>query len=739
MNALIGWVQGINWSLVFGTIIVLFLAIAAFRGPVWAPKDPLEENYSLRVDGKIVRPPYGPGSVEGFPLGTDQFGRDLLSRLLWAVRPTLYMVSIVALVRLVLGILLGIIIGWSTGLPGKLLDSLLSGTLSIPVLIVALMGITAVGIDKGLLAFVVGMGLTGWAETARLVSEQTRTIKGQAYIEAARALGAPDIRVLLTHILRQITPLIWMLMAFEISGTLLVTAELGFLGYYIGGGVWIEVSDFQAVNVSGLPELGQMLSTALVSLVKPWVLILIGSVMFLAILGFNLLGEGLNAKQRQREIYGRGRSYWFGARFGEWFESKIMIPAGYWLEANAARLGLLVLVVLLLGGWRIWLSTRPASLPVSEQEYVSIPGGHWWATERHDSQGSKWMPADGPSDSQIAWIFLAGSGFSGGPVVNAQGTVYATTLDQTLIALNPDGSELWRRDLPEIPVKAPALGAAGEIYITDRRGGLTAYTLDGDLLWVFSPQVGREATSGPIVSSSGIIYYTRVDTIQAVSPTGEAIWQAAALDRYIEVPPILSAGESFLFLIEAALAAESGAPLSLDGLDMNELQFTSPAFFIGGDAKTYFRTAHEVYAWRSTASGVEVDPAISWDSQGQVPIFPFDQGATPDGMVWLLYAGDFFDTRLVWLDRDSKVTGNYRSTDRQSFLVGIDQDSIAYICSNNFLFGAICQALRRDLNTPMWKLEIGEGIRVMGGALAPGRLYITSDRGTLYAVGMGDS
>ncbi|HSF82357.1 MAG TPA: PQQ-binding-like beta-propeller repeat protein [Anaerolineales bacterium] len=727
--------QRLNWSLLSGGFLVLSLAIVAVRGPDWAPKDPLQENYSLRVEGVIVRPPIGPLSTEGYPLGTDQFGRDLYSRLLWAVRPTMYMVSIVALIRLVLGVLLGVIIGWSDGFPGKILDSLLSGALSIPVLIVALMGITAVGIEKGMVAFIVGMGLTGWAETARLVSEQTRTIKGQVYIEAARALGASDLRLLFNHILLQITPLLWMLIAFEISGTLLVTAELGFLGYYIGGGVWIEVSDFQAVNVAGLPELGQMLSTALASLVQPWVLIIIGSVMFLAILGFNLLGEGLNAQLRHRMVYGQRRS----TLLGEWFERRVKIPVSFWFEANAARIGLLLVAVVLIGGWRIWRNTRPVSIPVREQTYISIPGGHWWVTERRDAQGSKWTPAHGPRDSRVAWMFPAGSGLSGGPVVNAQGIVYIANLDGLLIALNPDGSEVWRRELPDIPVKTPALGVDGEIYVADQSGGLTAFDSDGNLLWVFSPRGGREATSGPIVASNGMIYYTRVDTIQAVSPAGDALWQAAVLDRYIEVPPVLSAGESFLFMYEAALAAESGAPLALEGLEISQLQFTSPAFFIGADAQTYFRTAHSVYGWRSTASGVEVDPAISWDPQGQVLIFPYDQGATPDGMVWLFYTGDFFDTRLVWLDKESKVTGNYRSTDRQSAIIGIDQELSVFMCSSNFGINANCQALSRDSNTPAWKLEMGEGLRVVGGALAPDRLYLAVDRGTLYAIGAGDN
>lgn len=78
--------------------------------------------------------------------------------------------------------------------------------------------------------------------------------------------------------------LVWALLAFaEISSTLLVTAELGFLEIYIGGEVWIEVFDFRAVNVAGLPELGQMLATALVKISDPSAMLVIGSFIFMGV------------------------------------------------------------------------------------------------------------------------------------------------------------------------------------------------------------------------------------------------------------------------------------------------------------------------------------------------------------------------------------------------------------------------------------------------------------------------
>ena len=95
-----------------------------------------------------------------------------------------------------------------------------------------------------------------------MVSVQTRMLKGQPYVEAARALGAAGLEVVIRHVLRQITPMLGMLFAFETGATLMMVAGLGFLGYYFGGAFWIEITDFSARATSGRPELGQMLANS---------------------------------------------------------------------------------------------------------------------------------------------------------------------------------------------------------------------------------------------------------------------------------------------------------------------------------------------------------------------------------------------------------------------------------------------------------------------------------------------
>jgi ABC-type dipeptide/oligopeptide/nickel transport system permease subunit len=86
VSALTRIIKIINYPLLIGGCVFICVLFACFLGPRLAPQDPLKENYALRVNGNIRQPPYAPFAVEGFPLGTDQYGRDLLSRLLWAVR-----------------------------------------------------------------------------------------------------------------------------------------------------------------------------------------------------------------------------------------------------------------------------------------------------------------------------------------------------------------------------------------------------------------------------------------------------------------------------------------------------------------------------------------------------------------------------------------------------------------------------------------------------------------------------
>src|SRR3990172_4341308 len=221
--------SGFNWPLLLGSVLVLFAVYLSVAGPGLAVHDPLKENFIVEnpVTREFVKPPFPAFTLPDFPLGSDQYGRDLLSQLLWAVRPTLTMVLLVAALGLVVGTVVGLASGWWAGRWGRALDALISGALAAPVLFVALCLIAAVGIEWGVWAFILGLSATGWAQAARLLREQTRGAKSQPYVQTARSLGASDSQILVRHILPQIMPLLWVLLSFEVSSTLMAAAGLG--------------------------------------------------------------------------------------------------------------------------------------------------------------------------------------------------------------------------------------------------------------------------------------------------------------------------------------------------------------------------------------------------------------------------------------------------------------------------------------------------------------------------------
>ena len=427
---------GRNWPLRIGGLVVLLVTIVAVAGPWLAPHDPMARAAVIQIDGRWIGPPY-PMGAPGFWLGSDRAGRDLLSRLLWALQPTLALVLIIAAVRLALGLTIGLAAGYATGAWRRVLDTLLRVALALPVLVVALIVIAFVGIQRGILAFILGLCLTGWAETARYVETQTRTTRANPFVEAARSMGANDGHIVIYHILRHVLPLASMLLAFEVSNTLMTTAALGFLGYYIGGGAWFTVEDWVARNTAGMPELGQMLAVSLERILDPWSMVLVGGVVTLIVLGFTLLGEGLRRRlegelgQRPTVIDS------FLNRWATWLNR----PPGGATRLPRRRLtmaaAVFAVLVVLGGGW--WV-LRQGQAPASQVFSLLPPGGHQWATARHDPYGTLTITATGPISPTVAWSRRFDGGLTGGPAIDADGGIYVAVTDGALAAVDSD----WR-------------------------------------------------------------------------------------------------------------------------------------------------------------------------------------------------------------------------------------------------------------------------------------------------------
>jgi outer membrane protein assembly factor BamB len=591
--------------------------------------------------------------------------------------------------------------------------------------------IAAVGIDLGVTAFILGLAVTGWAETARLVSELTKTIRSMPYIEAARSLGQSGAGLIRDHVLRQIAPMLSMLFAFEVSGTLLAATSLGFLGYYIGGEVWTPITDTTSLRSAGMPELGLMVATLSTDIFAgPYKLVAAGTLIFMTILGFNLLGEGL----RLRLERGRPRiSFWtlWVERLSLAFDQHIIHPVSVRLRRSRALTASLVIVSLgsLIGiGWAVLKPAPAGVIPAA----LSIPGGHLWASRLHDPYGTAQTSALGPqSEPYVQWVQHTQSSFTGGPVIAADGTLYLTTLDGRLLTYSQSGKSNWQVELESEPVGSPALSAQGRIYIADKLGGLTAVSPVGRILWHVQPEGTLPATSGPTVHPDGTVYYMRSGQVQAVSPQGSPLWLSQARPYRTSLPPALNPDGSLLFALDAVLRAEDGEKLTFDPLaDADQL-------FTGADGRAYARSRLLLVEWQAQGDGAQIVQRIDWDYHFYGLISPPNQvGASAGTRLWMLYYSSFEDGHVIWLDGTGRVTGEVRFPHRETSLIGLDGSGWMYVCGTSRIsHTAECLAVDPDQSEPAWTLPLPYGASIAGGAIASGTLYVATSDGYLISIG----
>jgi ABC-type dipeptide/oligopeptide/nickel transport system permease subunit len=296
-----GWraaLRAVNLPLVVGTLGLLALLVLALFGGSWIRTSPYETNDLLTIEGVMGSPPFGISSV--FPWGSDMLGRDLQALLLAGARQTLFMAALAVAARITLGATLGMAAGWWKG---SFFDRLVTATWTVwaafPVTLFAMIVILALGIQQGMGVFVVALCIVGWGEIAQLVRAQTIRIRAEPYMEGAEVVGASQLRQLTRHALPNLADSLIVLTVLEMGAVMLLLAELGFLNIFVGGGYRAmigEVGSMQPiiVHVSDVPEWSALLAnTRDWWRSYPWMGWYPGVLFFLAILTFNLWGEGL--------------------------------------------------------------------------------------------------------------------------------------------------------------------------------------------------------------------------------------------------------------------------------------------------------------------------------------------------------------------------------------------------------------------------------------------------------------
>jgi ABC-type dipeptide/oligopeptide/nickel transport system permease subunit len=293
----------LNVPMMFGGLLVLILFLAVLLGPALAPENPYLAGQHVMVDyvygpDGLALPPLPPSPE--YPLGTDQWGNDMLSLLLHGARNTLVACAFITMVRLILGLILGAVSGWNEG---KGIDRLVMGAVgvisSVPMLISSMILIYALDIRQGLVVFIVAMSLIGWTEIAQYTRSEFMLLRKTPYLEGARSLGATPVGIVVRHVLPNILPQFLIIACLEMAAVMMLLGELGFVGVFIGGGSRIAV-DLYATDVrttyslAEIPEWGAMLATGFRFLrTRPYVTLPPALAFFISTFAFNTLGEGL--------------------------------------------------------------------------------------------------------------------------------------------------------------------------------------------------------------------------------------------------------------------------------------------------------------------------------------------------------------------------------------------------------------------------------------------------------------
>jgi len=250
-----------------GLLVVLLLALLSLAAPLLAPYDPGVQDLAHR----LARP----GAAHR--LGTDELGRDILSRLLFGGRITLGMVVAVVLLVAPVGLLVGCVAGYAGGVWDRLLMRVTDIFLAFPRLILALAFVAA--LRPGIASAIAAIALTAWPPYARLARAETLGLCGADFIAAVRLTGAGAGRIVLRHVAPLCVPSLVVRVTLDMSSIILTAAGLGFLG-------------MGAQPPS--PEWGAMIATARRFILDQWwVALAPGVAIFVASLAFNLLGDGL--------------------------------------------------------------------------------------------------------------------------------------------------------------------------------------------------------------------------------------------------------------------------------------------------------------------------------------------------------------------------------------------------------------------------------------------------------------
>jgi peptide/nickel transport system permease protein len=256
-----------NKAALVGMTVVVLLVVVAILAPVLAPYDPNQTNMTQRLKG--------PSSAH--PLGTDNFGRDMLSRVIYGSRISLYVGFVAVGIGAIFGGILGAICGYYGGRLDNFIMRCMDVLLAIPQIILAIAIVGALG--TSLLNLMIAVGISQLPRYARVVRASALTVRGQEFVEAAKAVGASDARIIIENILPNCMAPIIVQSTLGVAQAILSAAALSFLGL----GIQPPTAEWGSMLSSGRQFLRQ----------APYLTFFPGLAISIVVLALNIFGDGL--------------------------------------------------------------------------------------------------------------------------------------------------------------------------------------------------------------------------------------------------------------------------------------------------------------------------------------------------------------------------------------------------------------------------------------------------------------
>lgn len=259
-----------NRKAVLGLISVCFLVLAVILIPIFMKLDPYTTDRAVG---------FNKAPCSGHPLGTDDVGRDLLARLLYGGRISLFVGIMSTIISVLIGIPLGLIAGYFRGIAETVIMRVADAFMSFPTMVLILVLVAVFG--PSILTVTVVIGVLGWTAIAKLIYGNVLSIREREYIQATKAIGMSTPKILLSEVLPNAIPPVWANISFRVAGAILTESSLSFLGMGVQTpqASWGNII-FAAQNL-------------LVLTARPWVWFPPGICIILVVVGFNFIGEGV--------------------------------------------------------------------------------------------------------------------------------------------------------------------------------------------------------------------------------------------------------------------------------------------------------------------------------------------------------------------------------------------------------------------------------------------------------------